>query len=364
MKKLTTEEFNSKASEIHNDKYIYSLVEYHGIKTKVKIICPMHGMFEQTPHHHIIRKQGCGKCGYINVSKNTRKETKIFINEAKKIHNDKYDYSKVDYINSHTKVKIICSEHGVFEQTPTNHLQGQTCGKCNGLNKTTDDFVNEAKIIHGDKYDYSKVNYINRKTKIKIICPKHGEFEQLPYPHLSYKQGCPKCIGMNKTTDIFIGEAKLIHGDKYDYSKTMYIKSKIKIDIICPKHGLFKQSPNMHLKGQGCPICKESKGEKKVREFLNKHNITFIQQHTFFDCKNINVLPFDFYLPNHNICIEYDGVHHFKPVNRFGGEKGFLLTKQNDLIKNKFCLVNKINLIRIPYFGDVTFHLKTLLPIN
>jgi len=120
----------------------------------------------------------------------------------------------------------------------------------------------------------------------------------------------------------------------------------------------------MHLKGQGCPICKESKGEKKVREFLIKHNIIFIPQHTFFECKNTNVLPFDFYLPDYNTCIEYDGIQHFKPVNRFGGEKGFLLTKQNDLIKNKFCLVNKINLIRIPYFDNITSHLKTLLPIS
>jgi hypothetical protein len=356
--------FINKAKGVHGNKYDYSLVDYKGVNTKVKIICQIHGKFEQTPHHHMYRKQGCNKCGYINISKNTRKKEDVFISEAKLIHGDKYDYSLAEYINAKTKVKIICQIHGKFEQTPTNHLNGQTCGKCNGLNKSTNEFIKQANLVHGDKYDYSLVDYIDSKTKIKITCTTHGEFEQLPTPHLSLKQGCPKCVGMNKTTNDFINDVKLVHGDKYDYSKTVYETSKIKIDIICYKHGLFKQTPNMHLKGQGCPICKESKGEKKVREFLFKNKINFIRQHTFFDCKNTNVLPFDFYLPDHNICIEYDGIQHFKPVNRFGGEKGFLLTKQNDSIKNNYCLVNKINLIRIPYFEDVTFHLKILLLVN
>ncbi len=356
--------FINKAILIHNNKYDYSLVDYKRIDSKVKIICNIHGEFEQTPHHHIYRKQGCNKCGYINISKNTRKNKNVFVSEAKLIHGDKYDYSLVDYVNAKTKVKIICKTHGVFEQTPTNHLNGQTCGKCNGLNKTTNEFIKQAKLIHNNNYDYSLVDYYDTKTKVKIICNSHGMFEQTPNQHLTLKQGCPKCVGKNKTTNEFINEAKLKHGDKYNYTKTIYKKSKIKIDIICPNHGLFKQTPNMHLKGQGCPICKESKGEKTIRELLIKNNINFNQQHTFFDCKNINVLPFDFYLPDYNTCIEYDGIQHFKPVNRFGAEKGFLLTKQNDSIKNNYCLVNKINLIRIPYFEDITFHLKTLLPVN
>jgi hypothetical protein len=352
--------FISKARIIHNDKYDYSKIAYNGIKNKVKIMCPIHGEFEQTPHHHVTRKQGCPKCRYLTVSIKTRKSNEQFIEKAEFIHEKKYDYSLVEYVNAKTKIKIICPEHGVFEQIPDNHLQGQECGKCHGLHKTNNDLINKAEFIHEKKYDYSLVEYVNAKTKIKIICPEHGVFEQLSYAHL-YGQGCPKCIGLNKTTDTFVKDAKMEHGDKYDYSKTVYKDSKSKIEIVCEKHGVFTQTPNMHLRGNGCPICKESKGEKKIREYLIKNGVKFKQQHTFPNCKNIQVLQFDFYLPDYNTCIEFDGIQHYKPVNRFGGEKSFLLTKQNDSIKNKFCLVNKINLKRIPYFEDVFESLNNLI---
>lgn len=352
--------FIEKAKIIHGDKYDYSKVEYSGIKTKIKIICPEHGVFEQTPHHHISRKQGCPKCRYLTVSIKTRKSNEEFIEKAKLVHGDKYDYSKIKYENAKTKIKIICPKHGEFEQTPDNHLQGQECGKCHGLHKTNDDFILKAKLVHGNKYDYSLVDYTNRKTKVRIICPKHGEFNQLSYAHL-FGHGCPKCVGLNKTTDEFIDESKMIHGNKYDYSKVIYKSSKEKVTINCYLHGQFKQTPNMHLRGNGCPICKESKGEKLVREFLTKNDVKYVQQHTFKDCKNKQVLPFDFYLPEYNTCVEYDGIQHFKSIKAFGGQKGFELTKQNDSIKTNFCLKNNIGLIRISYFDDVSDSLKNLI---
>ena len=352
--------FINKGKIIHNNKYDYSKITYKGIKSKLKIICSEHGEFEQTPHHHITRKQGCPKCRYINISKKTRGSVKNFISKAKLIHGNKYNYSLVEYVNRKTKVKIICQQHGVFEQEPHNHINGQECGKCHGLHKTTDDFIKEAKEVHGNKYDYSLVEYIDSKTKVNIICSQHGEFMQLPYAHI-FGQGCPKCIGLHKTTDDFIKEAKEVHGNKYDYSNTDYQTSKEKIKIICDRHGEFKQTPNMHLRGNGCPICRESKGEKLVREFLIKNNIKYIQEQTFKKCKNKQVLPFDFYLPNYNTCIEYDGVQHFKPIKAFGGQKGFDLIKQNDLIKTNFCHENNISLIRIPYFCDVSDSLKSLI---
>jgi serine protease inhibitor ecotin len=348
-----TLKFINKAKLKHGDEYDYSLTEYIDSRTKVKIICKTHGVFEQTPHHHISRKQGCNKCSYNKISENTRKNNHVFINEAKTKHGDKYDYSLVDYINSKTKVKIICPIHGVFEQTPDNHLKGQICGKCSGLFKTTDEFILDSKKIHGNKYDYSISEFKNVKTKIKIICPIHGVFEQLPNAHTKLKQGCPKCIGRNKTNDDFILDSKTKHGDKYDYSLVDYINSKTKVKIICPIHGVFEQTPNMHLRGNGCPICKESKGEKKIREYLVKHNVVFNQQFSFINCKNVQVLPFDFYLPEYNTCIEYDGIQHFKPINRFGGENGFLKVKHNDSIKTKFCFDNNIKLLRIAYYEDV-----------
>ena len=187
--KKTKEEFIAKAREVHGDKYDYSKVEYVGALTKVCIICPEHGEFWQEANSHL-RGQGCPKCKYEKQTSSTEE----FIQKAHKVHGDKYDYSKVEYVGALTKVCIICPEHGEFWQIPSAHLRGQGCPKCKAKKQTctTDEFIAKAKKIHGDKYDYSKVNYVNRKTKVCIICPKHGEFWQTPNHHLS-GCGCPKC---------------------------------------------------------------------------------------------------------------------------------------------------------------------------
>ena len=179
-----------------------------------------------------------------------------FVAKAKEVHGDKYDYSKVEYKNNHTKVCIICTEHGEFWQTPSNHLSGKGCAKCSGNYKMdTNDFITKAKEIHGDKYDYSKVEYINNNEKVCIICPEHGEFWQTPHNHLK-GAGCAKCGGgVNLNTNDFIIKAKEIHGDKYDYPKVEYKNNHTKVCIICPEHGEFWQTPSNHLNGCGCPKC-------------------------------------------------------------------------------------------------------------
>ena len=185
-----------------------------------------------------------------------------FIERAKIIHGDKYDYSKVDYINTHTKIIIICKKHGEFGQTPHHHKRGQGCPKCQYTYKLTlNDFIEKAVKVHGNTYNYSKVNYINFETKVIIICKIHGEFSQTPHHHNS-GQGCPKCkpIKISEksrlTLDVFIEDAVKVHGGTYDYSKVDYIKSDIKIIIGCKIHGDFEQAPSHHKKGQGCPKCK------------------------------------------------------------------------------------------------------------
>ena len=183
------------------------------------------------------------------AKKNTKEE---FIIKSKKIHGNKYDYSKVDYVNNTMKVCMICPEHGEFYQTPKDNLNGCGCPKC-ALNKRRDkrrknvnDFITEAKKVHGDKYDYSKVEYINANTNIIIICPIHDEFKQTAHNHLR-GQGCPKCSNSKKgeyqksNTEDFIKKSKLVHGNKYDYSKVIYINNRIKVSIICPEHGDFNQ---------------------------------------------------------------------------------------------------------------------------
>ncbi len=184
-----------------------------------------------------------------------KKTTEQFIKDAKQIHGERYDYSKVEYLHARTKVKIVCYKHGVFEQTPNSHLQGINCPSCGKHIKTTEQFLEDAKQIHGDLYDYSQVEYTGNKNKVTIICYIHGEFQQVPNNH-SKGQGCPSCFGnAKKTTEQFLEDAKQIHGDRYDYSQVKYTGSKNKVKIICSKHGEFEQSPDIHLRGSGCSSC-------------------------------------------------------------------------------------------------------------
>lgn len=197
MGKYTKETFLEKSKVIHGDKYDYSKVVYVNNKTKVTIICPEHGEFLITPQKHF-SGQGCRKCGYLKNSLNQRHTNNMFFDKAKKIHGDKYDYSKVNYIDNATKVCIICPEHGEFWQTPNSHLNGRGCRKCGNIKRSyeqrsnTNEFIEKSKLIHNNKYDYSKVEYITNRTPVIITCHEHGDFEQVPYHHLG-GEGCPKC---------------------------------------------------------------------------------------------------------------------------------------------------------------------------
>jgi very-short-patch-repair endonuclease len=158
---------------------------------------------------------------------------------------------------------------------------------------------------------------------------------------------------MKYTTEIFKEKATLKYSDIYNYSLVNYIDSKTKVDIICPKHGKFYQTPHNHLNGRGCPKCSESRGEKEVRLFLEKNNIKYQREKKFKNCKNKYLLPFDFYLPDKNILIEYDGMQHFRVNEYFGGEIGFKATQKNDKIKNTYANEKNIKLLRISYWENV-----------
>lgn len=330
--------------KVHNNKYDYSLIpNIVKNKDKVKIICPEHGEFEQRVDSH--KKSGCPMC------KRKQLTTKTFIERSKKIFSE-YDYSLVEYINSKIKVKIICPEHGEFEKIPEAILyKHEGCPYCNNRKTTIDMFIAKSKQIYGiNKYNYNLVEYKNNYTKIKLICPKHGIFETLPNNHLSGKDGCPKCNGRYVTTEDFINKAKNIHRDKYDYDLVDYKNNRTKVKIICKKHNnIFKQAPSEHLSGNGCPLCNESKGENKIAIYLDDNNIVYNRQHKFDRCMNKRKLPFDFYLPEYKLCIEYDGIQHFESILYWGGDESFKKTKYNDNIKNEYCKNNNIKLIRISY---------------
>lgn len=260
-----TLEFIEKAKNKHGDRYDYSKVIYINNKTKIVIICKTHGIFYQSPDDHL-HCNGCIKCAHVKAHLKNKSNKEEFIIKAIKVHGNKYDYTNVNYHNARTNVDIICKTHGVFPQMPYNHLGGQGCPKC-GLETislkqhklTFDKFLEKANNIHNNKYDYSKIAYKNTNDIIVIICDIHGEFSQRISYHLS-GSGCHKCGTINsgnsqrKDINTFIEEATKNHGDKYDYSKSIYINCKTLLEIICKIHGSFWQSPLNHLR-YGCAQC-------------------------------------------------------------------------------------------------------------
>ena len=315
----SSEKYFNQVKKIHN-KYDYSLSIYNGSLSKIKIICPEHGVFEQRADSHL-KGRGCKKCS-DNKYKLKNKEILIKLNKSNiKYFNNKYDYSLVDYINTKSKIKIICPEHGEFEQRVDHHLNGHGCPICSKNKKyTKEEFIKKSDIIHNNKYNYSLVDYINNHTKINIICPIHGKFEQIPSNHLSLKRGCPRCNGF-KILNIndFIKKSNIIHNNTFDYSLVKYINIKTKVQIMCKKHGIFNQSPDNHLNGQGCPKCNKSKGEIIISNILDDLNIKYTEQYKLYDENTKHPLRADFYLPNYNTIIEYNGIQHYEKIEYFGG---------------------------------------------
>lgn len=272
-------------------------------------------------------------------------------------HDGKYTYCHVNYINAHSKVFITCPIHGDFEQTPNAHLNGQGCPKCNGgVLVKGNEFIERAKQIHKNEYGYSKVKYVNSRTKVCIICPKHGEFYQTPNEHLSH--GCPYCSNRAKyTTETFISKCKEKYGNEFiDYSKVEYINRNTNILLLCKKCGKeFYVNPHNHLKrGDGCQYCKMSKLEKEVYKKLKDSNILF-EWHKWFTWMNNGKShkSLDFYLPEYNTAIECQGVQHFKEIEYFGGEKSFKKQKENDLVKFSIC---ENHGIKILYYSDKRYN--------
>jgi len=358
---INIEKFFKKANKIHKNKYDYSLVDYEKWDKKIKIICPIHGIFEQRANDHKNGK-GCPNCG------GTKKLSKSsFIEKSIEVHGDKYDYSNVNYINSKCKVEIKCLEHGFFEQIANSHLQGFGCSKCTKQHKpTTTEFIEKIKKIHKNKYNYELVKYKNNHTKIKIVCSKHGVFSQLASSHLK-GLGCEKCSKSKKDTKItFIEKVKKIHGDKFDYSLVDYENSHEKIKIICPIHGTFIQLPYNHTQGSICPKCaNKSRRIKRIKEIskdkynnnqiipsfsriacealdiLSKETHTYIQ-HAMNDGEfHVKELGYwvDGYDKQNNVVYEFDEKYHFSEKQQ---KKDKIRQKEiMDLLNCKFVRIKK-----------------------
>jgi len=335
-----TIDFVLRAKLIHGDTYNYDNLVYKNTRTKIFIVCKKHGEFSQSPNTHL-KGHGCQKCG-----SKTYTNTEI-INLFIKNHGNLYDYSKVEFVGVDLPIKIICHRHGLFKQTPYNHKNGNGCPKCVGKQLNTSDYIKKAKKTHGASFDYTLIDYKKVNSKLKIICPLHGVFEQRANSHLTVKTNpCKECYENEKKNDI-INKLRLKHGDEYDYSLVEYT-GKDSVYIICKKHGPFKKKLSKLYGGLGCNLCNLPIGERNVSELLTHNNVDFIPQKKFPGCINIRQLAFDFYLPKYNICIEVDGIQH---KQRFRGEKDdkeLLKRIHRDNIKNEYCIKNSIKLIRVP----------------
>lgn len=362
--KITTEEYIQRAKAVHGDKYGYELTEYVDRKILITITCKKHGPIKVNPWTHIKCGSGCIECARDEKLRTAPKDTESFIEKSIKIHGDKYDYSKVDYKGYKTPVEIICPIHGSFWMKPFVHLQPtyqQGCPKC-GIEKRVkertgnkDEFIAKSNALYNFKYKYDKVEYVNRMTPVIITCPVHGDFLQKPHAHLDGHE-CAKCTHPHiygRTRDELLTEFYSIHQNSYSYPDLPErCNEHHKIKISCPKHGMFKQTVKYHLKGGGCPICCNSKHANALAVSMNEENISFEREKTFpwLRRRIRGRMRLDFYLPDYNVGIEYQGAMHF------GIHKNnkYTMTKEDyedlfdrDRVKYKLC---KEHGIRILYF--------------
>jgi hypothetical protein len=237
------------ARRVHGDRYDYSLFSYVGNKIRGKIICPIHGVFEQTPTRHLSGNR-CKKCSPKLYTQDQ------FVELARAIHGQTYDYGMTVYKNSQTHIKITCRTHGTFEQKPNKHLQGRGCPTCGRNILSNDEFVSKVTTLHQNRYSYECCQYNGYDNYIIITCRVHGNFKQVAGTHLK-GMGCKKCAvdAQKSDTEAFIKSATQIHGVRYDYSKTTYTTSKASVAIVCSIHGLFFQTACIHLSGSGCSQC-------------------------------------------------------------------------------------------------------------
>lgn len=399
MKKLSQEEFISRCIIKHDDIYDYSFVVYKGISSKVSIICKNHGIFKQIAKNHK-NGQGCPKCSgnsiltkdeflsncdrgdiydyslidgsirsgkiirvinretgiiyqqyarhHLNNITPTKMESESVINRMLDIHRYKYSYESPNKIlRSTDKIKLIDNKtNDIFLYRVDKHLQGMRPNKV-----TLNYFKIKGSEAHSNKYDYSLVEFDGNKDKVRIICQDHGEFIQSVSNHINCGDGCPECAGNGRwDSESLIAEFNKVHFNRYSYSSMNFTTVANKIEIICQYHGIFTQNVNKHLSGQGCKFCNtKSVGEEYIKSYLDINEIEYIRQHGFDTCRHINKLNFDFYLPEYNMCVEFDGIQHFRPVKDFGGKKGFEDGKLRDVCKNKWCEENKVKLLRIKY---------------
>lgn len=305
-KKLTPAEFIAAAQKAHGDRYNYSLVAYKNSSTPVRIVCPTHGEFTQVPRDHVHSTAGCPAC-----SGNERITAASFLARATAVHGTRYDYTRAVVSTNTTPVTIICKEHGAFSQAPKLHLKGRGCPTCGGTRRLSqDEIVAKFKVAHGDRYDYSKVAYVNSSTPVTIVCHEHGEFEQLPAVH-KIGHGCPQCAVVARK-DIFRRDASDVASELtalrpgFAYDTSAYTNNKGFINVTCSRGHTFSQRAH-DAKRFGCPACagRYSKGESALREFIESLGVRTEKSRKVIPPKEL-----DIWCPDHAIGFEFNGLYY------------------------------------------------------
>lgn len=306
-KRSTTEKYIEKVVRKHGTRYDYSKVIYVHSMEPIEVICRQHGSFAIVASSHLTGR-GCQKCGR-DEAKGTTEE---FITKAKELYGDRFDYSKTVYITLRTKIEIVCREHGSFKLYPYAHLTGNGgCRTCSG-NKpmTTEEYIQRARSLHGDLYDYSETCYISARKKVTISCSKHGNFQVTANEHIREDRAsnCKKCVfdSNRLSNEVFITRAHEVHGDLYDYSLVDYRFSDQKVKILCRKHGLFEQIASIHMIGSGCAKCTH-RVSKKEKRWLDTLNILNDFRQTTLRMKSGKRYQVDAYVPSTNTVYEFNG---------------------------------------------------------
>jgi hypothetical protein len=360
--RVTAESFIKKVQKIHGDRYDYSKVVYTYQYDKVEIICKIHGSFRQVPIYHL-QGHGCIPCGNVTRGLSHRGTTESFIQKAREIHGNQYDYSKVSYIVAKKEVTLICKLHGEFIQTPDSHLSGKGCPKCAGIaiafknRKSKDFYGKKLEKLYGDIYKLKNILYTSNKTFFNVECKLHGLWKVSNGNLFSNKRICPTCAekksklnNRNKNFKLFVKKVKDKYGTKYDLSLVHYITARKKVSVMCTvdNHGSWRITPDNLLRGYECPKCNTHKGVAEINKYLAK-NVYYTVEKTFPTCRDKLPLRYDFYIPSLHLLIEYDGPQHFKPVKLFGGANSFENTQMRDAIKTKWAKDNGYRLLRIKY---------------
>lgn len=344
--------------ELKNTNVII-LGKYVNTNTPTLHKCIIHNVEWTAKPCDILLGHGCFKCKSEKISNKLRKTHEQYIKDLENINPDVIAIDK--YIDVNTPILHMClKDNYQWSISPHNLLNGTGCPKCmNRFYRTHDEYVCEVKNINNNIEVID--NFINTYTPILHKCSICNHQWLVRPTNILLGSGCPKCAqNIQKTHFDYVNELSLLNLNIEVIGTYVNSYTPILHKCLIDNHKWLAKPTNI-LSGKGCPRCKESHGEKQIRQWLNGHNVLYEKQYKFDDCYDIKPLPFDFYLPKYNLCIEYDGEQHFRPVDFFGGEKHFKLQQKHDNIKNEYCKNNGILLLRIPYYKNIEEELNNFL---